>query len=323
MQTPDYSRFLHVAAAVICDQAGRILIARRAEHRHQGGLWEFPGGKIEPGEAVGSALQRELDEELGVTITDARPLIRIPHDYGDRQVLLDVWRVDGFEGVAHGREGQPVAWVCPEALSQYAFPAANRPIVTAAQLPDLGLITPDPGRPAEWGAFLRKLESRLNGGIRLVQLRAKALQPSAFRALSEQVAALCHRFGAHLLLNGPVESAEAIPHAGVHLNGARLRELTERPLGPEGWVSAACHDLEELERALSIGVDFVFVSPVLPTASHPGAPTLGWEGLRVLCKASRVPVYALGGLGPADRQRAWQSGAQGIAAIRALWNPIR
>ncbi|WP_303901741.1 Nudix family hydrolase [Thiohalomonas denitrificans] len=322
MHTPDYSRYLQVAAAVIHDPAGQILIARRADHRHQGGLWEFPGGKIEPGETVEHALGRELDEELGIVPTQSRPLIRIPHDYGGRQVLLNVRRVDAFDGVAYGREGQPIAWVRPEALSDYAFPAANRPIVNAARLPDRGLITPDPGRPAEWDAFLGGLESRLKKGIRLVQLRAKSLPPSELVVLSEQVATLCRQFGAHLGLNGPVSMAEAIPGAGVHLTGTRLRELTERPLGSERWVSAACHGEEELERALSIGVDFVFASPVLPTESHPGAPTLGWNGLRALCERSPIPVYALGGLGPADRLRAWQSGAQGIAAIRSLWNPI-
>ena len=318
--TANFSDYLPVVAAVISDSAGRILIARRADSSHQGGLWEFPGGKVEFGEAVKTALARELEEELGIGVMNARPLIRVPHDYGDKRVLLDVWWVDAFDRPPHGREGQPIVWVWPEALTDYEFPAANRSIVSAARLPDLGLITPDPGPRQKWGAFLRGLESQLKSGIRLVQLRAKSLKANDFSALSELVANRCHLFGAHLILNGPVSAAESIPCAGVHLTSARLQEITERPLEPTRWVSAACHNEKELERAHAIGVDFLFASPVLPTESHSGAPTLGWDGLRALCERSRIPIFALGGLGPADRERAWRCGAQGIAAIRALWN---
>ncbi len=320
---PDYSNYLHVAAAVIPDHAGNILIARRADHRHQGGLWEFPGGKIEAGEPVEVALARELEEELGIGVIKARPLIRIPHDYGDKRVLLDVWRVEAFEGEPHGREGQPVRWVRAERMSDYAFPAANKPIVTAAQLPDLCLVTPDPGPPAKWDGFINRLEKLLKSGIRLVQLRAKSLNERDFSALAARVARLCQHFGAHLILNCPVEVAEPIPHAGVHLTRTRLGELGDRPLDSARWVSAACHGEDELEHALSIGVDFVFASPVLPTESHPGAPTIGWQGLKALCERSRIPVFALGGLAAADREHAWQCGAQGVAAIRSLWDGLR
>jgi 8-oxo-dGTP diphosphatase len=87
---------LEVAAAAVFDSQGRVLIARRPENVHQGGLWEFPGGKVEPGEAVEQALARELWEELGIRPTRYRRLIRIPHHYPDRSVLLDVWRVEAF-----------------------------------------------------------------------------------------------------------------------------------------------------------------------------------------------------------------------------------
>lgn len=123
-----------VVAAVI-RRGGRILIARRAAHQHQGGLWEFPGGKVEPAEAVQAALVRELREELGITPTAFSPLIRIEHDYPDKSVCLDVWTVTDFAGEPLGREGQPLAWVTEDELPAHDFPAANRPIVTAARLP--------------------------------------------------------------------------------------------------------------------------------------------------------------------------------------------
>src|SRR3569832_571866 len=135
---------VHVAVAVIVDAAGRVLIARRAAHRHQGGRWEFPGGKVEPGEATHAALARELDEEVGIEVKQARPVSRIRHDYPDRSVLLDVWRVIAFRGEAHGREKQPEKRVAPDDLSRYAFPAANQPIVTAARQSTVYIITTEP-----------------------------------------------------------------------------------------------------------------------------------------------------------------------------------
>ncbi|HEY7775116.1 MAG TPA: NUDIX domain-containing protein, partial [Kineobactrum sp.] len=122
---------VHVAVAVVVDAGQRILISRRAGSAHQGGLWEFPGGKVEPGEPVGDALARELREELGIGFRAAQPLLLVPFNYDDKAVLLDVYRVTGLEGEARGLEGQPVAWVSAMELSQYPFPAANAPIVAA------------------------------------------------------------------------------------------------------------------------------------------------------------------------------------------------
>ncbi|MCQ1775516.1 8-oxo-dGTP diphosphatase MutT, partial [Neorhizobium galegae] len=133
---------VHVAAAVIRGVDGRILLARRADTQHQGGLWEFPGGKVEADESVATALSRELQEELGIQVTAARPLIKVQHDYPDKQVLLDVWEVSAFTGEPHGAEGQPLEWVAQRDLPNYEFPAANAPIVAAARLPADYLITP-------------------------------------------------------------------------------------------------------------------------------------------------------------------------------------
>lgn len=312
---------ISVAAAAVFDDEGRVLITRRADDAHQGGLWEFPGGKLEAGEDARTALQRELAEEVGIHITAARPLIRVRHDYPDKSVLLDVWRVDGFAGEAHGREGQPLQWVTPAALGEYPFPAANRPIVSAVQLPDAYLITPDLGdtRPAD---FLRHLESRLVAGIRLVQLRAKSLGDTDYLALAREAARLCHRYGARLLLNADAAMVAASGADGVHLSSGRLAACEARPLAAQGWVAASCHTAEELARAVVLGVDFALLSPVAATASHPDAEPLGWAQFSDWAAAAPIPVYALGGMGPADRETAWAHGAQGIAAIRALWEPV-
>jgi 8-oxo-dGTP diphosphatase len=122
---------VHVAVGVVIDGEGRILVAQRPLHLHQGGLWEFPGGKVEAGELVTDALRRELDEELAIDVLDAEPLLEVEHDYGDKSVLLDVWKVTAFRGEPQGREGQPWRWVERAQLQSLAFPAANVPIIEA------------------------------------------------------------------------------------------------------------------------------------------------------------------------------------------------
>ncbi len=308
-----------VVAAAVFDGEGRVLITRRADDAHQGGLWEFPGGKLEAGEDARSALQRELEEEVGIHITQARPLIRVRHDYPDKSVLLDVWRVDGFVGEAHGREGQPLQWIDPAALGDYPFPAANAPIVRAVQLPDAYLITPDLGDTPSVD-FLCHLESRLQAGIRLVQLRAKSLGESEYLQLAREAAALCHRYGARLLLNADAVQVAAAGADGVHLSSSALSKCAGRPLAAgAGLVAASCHDVEELAQAEAIGADFALLSPVAATASHPDIEPLGWERFSERVEPVPYPVYALGGMGPDDIETAWAHGGQGVAAIRALW----
>ena len=122
---------VHVAVGVILDGHGNILITRRASDAHQGGLWEFPGGKVEDGETLQVALSRELREELGIEIGRTSELLEVRHDYGDKAVLLDVHVVWEFNGEARGLENQPLSWVAPQELWQFEFPAANVPIVDA------------------------------------------------------------------------------------------------------------------------------------------------------------------------------------------------
>lgn len=308
---------MHVAAGVIVNPRGEVLLSRRAPQADQGGLWEFPGGKVEAGETAEAALARELHEELGIEVRCARPLIRIPHSYPSRDVLLDVWRVDAYLGDPHGREGQPLAWVPPDELSRYRYPAANLPIVTAARLPAVYLITGEPAQ--ESAVFLARLERCLQKGVRLVQLRAKALDEQRYSDLARESLALCRRYGAQLLLNAEPRLVTQLGADGVHLSSARLRALAQRPLGADCWVAASCHDAAELELARRLGVDFAVASPVKATASHPGMPTLGFDGLRRLTERATIPIFALGGMCLEDCAEAWCSGAQGIAAIGALW----
>lgn len=307
----------HVVAAAIFNEQGEVLITRRADHVHQGGLWEFPGGKLEEGESVQAGLKRELHEELGITVDQAQPLICLRHDYPDKSVLLDVWRVEHFAGEAHGAEGQPFRWVAVNSLREYDFPAANGPIISALQLPAKYLITPDPGDERE--VFLLALGQSIDAGASLVQLRAKSLSDEAYEALAREALAVCQAKGARLLLNSEPALVEKIGAHGVQLTGQRLLALDERPLSRDYWVCASCHSRDDLRQAQKIQVDFAMLSPVQATASHPGDEPLGWECFAQMIEEVPFPVYALGGMTPEMVDEAKAHGAQGVAAIRALW----
>ncbi|MDH5786146.1 MAG: Nudix family hydrolase [Chromatiales bacterium] len=311
---PDLRDHLHVVVAVIENLNGKILIALRHGGLHQGGLWEFPGGKVEKGEDVFRALQRELHEELGINVDAARPLIRIPHSYPDRSVLLDVWWITAFSGEPHGAEGQRVEWIEKSDLGRYPFPAANGPIITAVKLPVTYLITPEPGTN-----FLPQLEFALQSGITLLQLRAPNLEHKRYLKLAREVVSLAHRYDARVLLNGDIELLELCNADGIHLNSRRLMATKKRGIEAEKLLAASCHNQEELRHAELIGIDFAVLSPVKETASHPEAKPLEWERFRAMSDQCAVPLYALGGMEKDDLNEAWENGAQGIAAIRALW----
>ncbi|TNF97670.1 MAG: Nudix family hydrolase [Gammaproteobacteria bacterium] len=309
---------INVVAAAIRDSMNRILIAKRPDHVHKGGLWEFPGGKSESAETREQALVRELHEELGLNATVFRPLIRIPHHYPDKSVLLDVWEVTGWQGEPHGKEGQPIEWVDADRLHEYDFPEANLPIITACRLPTHYLITP--ALEGDKEHFLQQLSSALANGIKLVQLRQKDLSVDEFESLAQQVIKVCHDAGARVLLNAAPEMVIRLNADGVQLNASGLMGLDERPLPESYLVAASCHDEYEIRKACDIGIDFMVLSPVQATASHPGALPLGWQRFSELTERSTIPVYALGGVSKEQIEMAWQHGGQGISAIRALWS---
>ncbi|WP_027856140.1 Nudix family hydrolase [Marinobacterium jannaschii] len=307
-------KIVHVAAAVIVDDHGRILLAKRPDDKHQGGLWEFPGGKVESGEPVSSALLRELDEELGITVMASFPLIKVPYHYPDKSVLLDVYKVTAFTGEAYGREGQQVRWVEPADLDDYQFPAANRPIVNAALLPQRLLIT----GTAEPQEYVEKVAQAVNRGAEGVMFRANALDDASFAELAAvlQTGFTQARF---LTLNCSIEMAEKLRADALHLNRHRLQELQDRKQFSGRWLSASCHSREELQMAVEKGVDFILLSPVKETSSHPGDAGMGWDRFADLLAECPVPVFALGGMGEEDLALASNAGAQGIAAISAWW----
>ncbi len=320
------TKIVEVSAAVLQRSDGSFLLAQRPADKIWAGYWEFPGGKVEPGETAHHALVRELREELGIEVETAYPWITRVFTYPHATVRLNFFRVTAWSGELHPHEGQQFAWQAALSptfsrerergqVTVAPILPANAPIMRALELPSLYAIS----NAAELGVeeFLRRLEIALGNGLRLVQLREKNLSRDELRELAQRVVALAHAHGAKVLLNGDVALAQEVGADGVQLTGTQLAQLSERPA--VDWCAASCHNAEELRRAEALGCDFALLSPVLPTQSHPGAPHLGWEKFAATAAGSSIPVYALGGLTHDDMQAAWRHGAHGIALLRQAW----
>ncbi len=312
------SASIQVAAGVIFNQAGEILLAKRPFDVHQGGLWEFPGGKVEPCEDIMTALARELQEELGLIVIKARPLIKLHYDYPDLSVVLNVWLINQWQGQIHSKEGQFIQWVEISKLLELDFPAADEPVIKAVQLPSLYLISPGPTGSLD--KYLLRIEECLKAGTRLLQLRCRKEIFIQYPELVTQMLEICNAYRAKFLLNSTPATAVFYNTHGVHLSSARLLQLNQRPLDTNFWVAASCHNQNELAHACRVGVDFVVLSPVESTTSHPQANPLGWERFVQLAEYSTVPVYALGGMRPVHLQKAWDNGAQGVAMLSGVWS---
>ncbi|MBI4006040.1 MAG: Nudix family hydrolase, partial [Gammaproteobacteria bacterium] len=279
---------------------------------------EFPGGKVEPGEDIKTALARELQEELGLIVVKARPFIKLHYDYPDQSVVLNVWLINRWHGQIHSKEGQFIQWIEISKLPGLDFPAADKAVIKAIQLPSLYLISPGPTDSLD--EYLFCIEKCLKAGARLLQLRCKKAIYTQYPDLVTKMLEICNAYKAKFLLNSTPATAVFYNTHGVHLSSARLLQLNHRPLDTNYWVAASCHNQNELQHACRIGVDFVVLSPVESTPSHPEANPLGWERFVQLAEYSTVPVYALGGMRPVHLRKAWDNGAQGVAMLSGVWS---
>jgi 8-oxo-dGTP diphosphatase len=293
---------IEVAAAVIQRPDGAFLLAQRPAGKVYAGYWEFPGGKIEPGEAAEKALARELNEELGIEVAHAYPWITRVYTYPHGTVRLQFFRIVAWRNEPHPLEDQAISWqACGAPLAAPMLPA-NAPVLAALALPTEYAVT-DTRR---FG--LAHLEARLRAGLKLVQVREPALSAEARKRFTQQVIELAHRYGCKVMLKEPFPGAD-----GIHFTASQLLQLDSRP--GDGLAAASCHSREELERAMALGLDFAVLGPI-----RDKSPALGWDRFRELVRYCSIPVYAIGGLTRADLEDAWRAGAHGVAMIRGAWS---
>ena len=312
------SAVVEVAAAVLLRSDGReFLLAQRPAGKVYAGYWEFPGGKVEPGESVRDALVRELHEELGITVTACAPWLTRTFTYPHATVRLNFWRVtawDGEIGISAPLEHDAVDWLeCGKSATVAPILPANDPILKALALPATMAITSAESEGTE--RQLERLEEALAGGLRLVQVRDKGWPAARRLWFAETVVRLAHDRGALVVINDDAEIARRTGADGLHLSSASLATCAARP--DFAWVGASCHTAAEIAHAGQLGLDYALLGPVLPTPTHPENPGLGWDGFARLVAGNTLPVFALGGMRPELLATAQAHGAHGIALMRS------
>ncbi len=306
---------VEVAVGVVFDAAGRVLLGSRPAGKPYSGYWEFPGGKIEAGESVAQALARELDEETGLRVNESLPWVTIEHEYPHAFVRLHFLRVHDWSGEPHGREGQQLRWFSvADALPAPLLPAALPCLRWLAWPQVMGLSAAAESGPDAW---LARFDAALANGLRCIQVREPALAPEQALSLVREVVARARPHGARVLVNSRHGYGAAALAGGLHLTERDLLACDLRPSLEH--VGASVHSRASLDRAAALGFDYAVLGIVKPSASHPGAPTLGWDGFGDIALDAGLPVYAIGGLRRADLEPAMRASAHGIALRSGLF----
>lgn len=310
---------IDIAVGVLIDGDGRLLIAQRRPGTPGAGCWEFPGGKREGDEAMADCLARELAEEIGVRDCRGEQMIRFSHAKGERPVRLHVWRIDQWQGKPEGLEGQSLAWVERDRLSDHVLLPATDVILRALDLPRRYAITPalSAADPHAWWTRLDALLA--DDRVDLLRLRDARLEDPAYQTLAGEVVARAHHNGVRVLLDRSAALCEAVGADGLHWPVARLIARGRPALAQQAIFAVSAHTSQDLIAAAVRGADCATLSPVAATTSHPGAAPLGWDGWQTIRADHALPVYALGGLGRDDIETAIAHNAQGVAAIRGFW----
>lgn len=315
VETETIQKIVDVAVGLIVKN-GQALLAKRAEHQHQGGRFEFPGGKVEAGELVTDALARELHEELGIHIHAPQFVQRLTYRYPEKTVCLHVYRIESFDGEPTGREGQPLHWVDLDQLFELSFPDANRPIVRAAQLPKRysitsNLLMPEHDAIPAWLAE-QAIEKETDAWV---YVRLPNVSSDIYEAAIQKLAMLRPDLNLIAAWDAPESVNEFI--RGRHLTQSALLAQADlvRSSERDYWF-AACHDEKSIKHAVQLGVDAITLGSVFATPTHPDQETLGWSGFAQLTQLSDIPVYALGGMQVKDLDEVRANGGFGVAGIR-------
>jgi 8-oxo-dGTP diphosphatase len=306
---------IDVAVAVVFNAAGQVLWACRPEGKPYAGCWEFPGGKVEPGETVWQALVRELKEELDITATDGGPWFQIEHDYEHANVRLHLYRVWDLDGMPRPLEQQSLTWASLASADLSPILPATEPLLAKLSQPVFMAIS---NYEAGYDACAHRLEKALQGNSFpvYVQFREKRINGDVLIRAFEHCHALCRNTGQLMLLNSATwlnlrEHLDELP-CPLHLTESHLLSGQFKALLCAG---ASVHTKVALTAAFEYGLDYAVLGAVKDTPSHPEQSGVGWVQFQELVAQVRLPVYAIGGLVRADLRQAQMHGAHGVAMI--------
>jgi 8-oxo-dGTP diphosphatase len=309
------SRLTDVAVGVLMTPDQQVLLASRPEGKPYAGWWEFPGGKLEAGETVAQALARELHEELHIDILNAFPWVTLEHVYDHAHVRLHFTRVSLWQGTPSAREGQQFGWFPLRGELPAPLLPATIPTLRWLQLPQVMGISY--ASIMGQAAFISAFERQLAQGLKALIVREPGWSDAQVETLLQALLPRAREHAALVLVSSRHAPALWQRAHGVHLRATDAAALNQRP--DVEWVGVSVHEAQEIQQALALKADFCLLGSVLPTATHPGAPTLGWPGFVQTKGYNALPVYALGGLQRADLETAQAYGAHGIAMMRDLW----
>ncbi|MEX2524695.1 MAG: Nudix family hydrolase [Gammaproteobacteria bacterium] len=295
----------------------QVLLTMRPNNVHQGGRWEFPGGKKKNNELSEEALIREMKEEINIDVINYRRIKRFNYDYPGKNLDIDARIIEEWSGDIRSLEGREIKWIDIKELGKVNFPPANRDIIKVLQLPEIYFITPNlDGYDHE---FIERIDYIIKTGIRLIRFRSTNLRGNKRYEYADKILEKCRKYNCMFIYDGTPEDAVQLGADGLHMDSAGLLRTETRPLDNKLYVAASCHNETEIKKASAIDADFCVLAPVKDTPSHSNSNSLGWAEFSRLAEMSDIPVYALGGMRPEDLAKARLHNAYGLAMISGLW----
>ncbi len=305
------NNIIEVVVGVIHNDSKEIFISRRKKNQFMSGYWELPGGKVENNEDLSSALKRELFEEIGIKIEKYNLIQTIQQEYPKRIINLSVYVIEKYSGTPVGKEGQDFSWSSIEKIEEYELLPTMLKIINRLSLPNSYWITPDNHNS---NSVFEECNQRLSEGVKIIQLRSKSQLDKAY---IDNFNKLCQLNQAKLVLNMPHIDFDE-PCDGWHLTSIELMTTSTREFPDDKLFGASAHNLIEAKHAEKISVDYISLSPINETPSHPQTQILGWEKASEIIIQCKAPIYLLGGMDKDSMDKALSIGAQGIAGIRGV-----
>ena len=302
---------IEVVVGIIRNNSREVFIAKRQKNQFMSDFWELPGGKVENGEDHGDALKRELFEETGIKVRGYSLTQIIQQQYPEKMIHLSVFTINDYSGIPVGKEGQDYTWCDIENFANYKLLPTMWKIIKKISLPDCYWITPENHNT---GSILKQCSQHIADGKKMIQLRSKLQLDTQY---IEKFNQLCQLNGVKLILNMPQMNFRE-PCDGWHLTTQELLNYSPKELSEEKLIGASTHNLEEVKHAEKMFLDYISLSPINKTLSHPDTKTLGWTRASEIISQSRLPIYLLGGMNNDSLKQALSIGAKGIAGIRGV-----